>query len=412
MMGQPQSNEPANASVRVVSLTPTAVERDSRTFKQAASVGRLGYESILIEDVRSRLDRATLPFRLVTPRGRFRSSSKGLVRNVWRLLRASVEPRAPAFFTAVRNLWHYGPRTAFVVPRAGLYYLHAPHQYLAIWLRSLGRTPFVYDAHDFYPAGYESPPPVQALWFRSLMWLERRVVRSAAEVVTVSEGCAGLMEACFDRRPIVIPNVHDPRIDEKPQQDLRRSLGLDADVFLMVMVGNDKPGTAISATLGAMQELPADVHLALVGGGWEVHATSIQEHGLEGRVHICAAQPPTELVPFISTADAAIVLYLTHTVDYLHALPNRLFLPIAAGLPVLYPRQLVEMHSLAEEHELGLPLDPSEPDSIVETVLRLRDDPYLLGRLKEASSTARQVLSWERQEPRLRAILEAALPTP
>jgi glycosyltransferase involved in cell wall biosynthesis len=179
----------------------------------------------------------------------------------------------------------------------------------------------------------------------------------------------------------------------------------------MVMVGNDKPGTAISAMLGAMQKLPANVHLALVGGGWEVHATSIQEHGLKGRVHICAAQPPTELVPFISTADAAIVLYLTHTVDYLYALPNRLFLPIAAGLPVLYPRQLIEMHSLAEEYGLGLPLDPSEPESIVESVLRLCDDTNLLERLRKASSTGRQSLSWERQEPRLKAILEAALPT-
>jgi glycosyltransferase involved in cell wall biosynthesis len=393
----------------VVSLTPTAVERDSRTFKQAASVRRLGYESILVEDVPSRLDKTALPFRLVAPRRRTKPVSVSALRRVGRVTRAWVERRAPAVFTAARNVWHYGPRTATFVPRAGLYYLHAPHQYLGIWLRSLGRTPFVYDAHDFYPAGYESAPPVQALWFRILLWLERRCVREATEVVTVTQGCAELMEACFDRKPVVIPNVHDSRIDEDVTTDLRASLELDAGAFLIVMVGNDKPGTATAEMLDAMSRLSSDVHLALVGRGWEAHSASIEDRGLSRRVHVCGPVSPTQIVPFIASADAAVILYLAHTVDYVHALPNRLFLPIAAGLPLLYPRQLIEIDSVAGQYGFGVPIDPGDTDSMVEAISHLRDDDNLMQRLRDGSAAARGDLSWQRHEPVLRQILETSL---
>ena len=312
-------------------------------------------------------------------------------------------------FAASQNVWRYGPATAALLPPASIYYLHAPHQYLAVWLRSLGRTPFIYDAHDFYPAGYDSAPSEQALWFRVLLWLERRAVRRAAEVITVADGCAVLMNSFFDRQPVVIPNVHDSRIDEPAPQGLRKALGLGAEEFLLVMVGNEKPGTATEEALQAMTKLPSQVHLALVGRGWDVFATTISEYGLDGRVHLCGPLPPTQIVSFIAGADAAIVLYLPHTVDYLHALPNRLFLPIAAGLPVLYPRQLVEIRSIAEEHRLGLPLDPGEPDSIVHAISRLIDDDDLRRQLSEGSRSAKVSLAWENEERRLEGILEHAL---
>src|SRR4051812_46557557 len=50
----------------IVSITPTRVEADSRTFKQAASFARFGYTSIVVEGERSHLDKERLPFELRT----------------------------------------------------------------------------------------------------------------------------------------------------------------------------------------------------------------------------------------------------------------------------------------------------------------------------------------------------------
>jgi glycosyltransferase involved in cell wall biosynthesis len=384
---------------RVVSLTPLAADRDSRTFKQAASVARMGFESVLVEDQESRLERGRLPFALrtvaTTPR---RSASRA-----GRLLANFTNQHAPELYQAVLRLWHYGPVTARSVPSASLYYLHSPLQYPAMLLRGR-RTPFVYDAHDFYPADR-----TDELWDRLVTWLERRCVRDAAEVVTVTEGCAGLIEDFFGRRPVVLPNVHDPRIDEPPPEDLRTALGLGTDAFLLVMAGNAKPGTAVEEALTALAELPERVHMAFVGGGWDAYADRLVARGLTSRVHLRPPVPPGQIAPLIRTADAAVILYFALTDDYLHALPNRLFLPISAGLPLVYPSALREMRALAETHGLGIGFDPHDPRSLVEAIRRLLDDDAEFARYRENARRAGQELTWERQEPRLRAIIDASL---
>jgi hypothetical protein len=49
---------------RIVSLTPSRVERDSRTFKEAASMARLGYDSHVVEALPSTSIEGALPFTL------------------------------------------------------------------------------------------------------------------------------------------------------------------------------------------------------------------------------------------------------------------------------------------------------------------------------------------------------------
>ena len=385
---------------RVVSLTPLAVDRDSRTFKQAASVARMGLESVLVEGQESRLDPERLPFALRTVRSEPRRRAPLVARYVAELVRT----HARDLYVVMLRLWHYGAVTARTVPPASLYYLHSPLQYPAVLLRGRGRARFVYDAHDFYPADR-----TDELWDRLLTWLERRCVRDAAEVVTVTDGCAQLIEEFFGRRPVVIPNVHDPRIDEPPSADLRTALGLDADAFLVVMVGNAKPGTAVEEALEALAALPDRVHLAFVGGGWEAYAACIDERGLGSRVHLHPPVPPAQIAPLISTADAAVILYVPLTHDYLHALPNRFFLPISAGLPLIYPESLNEIRALAREHELGIGFDPRRPATLATAIDRLLGDDRALRAYRANVRQAAETLSWERVEPRLQALIEASL---
>jgi glycosyltransferase involved in cell wall biosynthesis len=309
----------------------------------------------------------------------------------------------PKLYRAVTRLWHYGPVTARSLPDASLYYLHSPLQYPALRLRRR-HVPFVYDAHDFYAADRTDEP-----WDRLVGWFERRCVRDATEVVTVTEGCAGLIENCFGRRPVVVPNVHDPRIDEPPREDLRTALRLGADAFLIVMVGNTKPGTAVEEALAALTQLPDHVHLAFVGGGWDAYAALVAEHGLTGRIHLQPPVPPAQIAPLIASADAAAILYFALTPDYLHALPNRLFLPISAGLPLIYPEALREMRALASEYGLGIGFNPQDPSSLVTAVTQLLAVGGPRERYRENARRAARTLTWERQEPRLRAIIEASL---
>jgi glycosyltransferase involved in cell wall biosynthesis len=384
---------------RIVSLTPLAVDRDSRTYKEAASIARMGYESVLVEGQESRLDRTRLPFALLT----VGTESTRRAPLAARYLAELASRHARELYVVLVRLWHYGAVTARSVPAASLYYLHSPLQYPAVLFRGKGKTPFVYDAHDFYPADR-----TDELWDRVLTWLERRCVRDAAEVVTVTEGCATLIEEFFGRRPVVIENMHDPRIDEPPPEGLRTTLGLDRGAFLVVMIGNAKPGTAVDEALDAIAELPDRVHLAFVGGGWDGYADRVRERGLAGRVHLRPPVPPAQIAPLISTADAAVILYVPFSRDYLHALPNRFFLPISAGLPLIYPESLEEIRAIAREHDLGVGFNPREPATLVRAVERLLDDG-VIGAYRQNVARAARTLALERLEPRLQSLVEASL---
>ena len=405
---------------RIVSVTPLAVRRDSRTYKQAASMTRMGYESIVFEGRPSHLEHDGLPFELASAPVEFFGEPESSAvaeaappdiasQSLWKRLRARLHPLAFIAWTLVVC----GVKTARRLPSADLYYLHSFSQFPAIWLRKRARgTPYVYDAHDFYPESRSEVDDSGAgAWIveRFMLALERLCVRGASDVVTVGNGVADLIEQEFKRRPVIVRNCHDGRIDRDRGRRLKESLDLDADAFLIVTAGNAKLGSATDQALSALAGLPDRVHFAFVGAGYERTEATLRSLGLEARVHIVPPVEPTEIVPFVSDADLAAVLYHALTPDYLHSLPNRFFSAIAAGLPLLYPRQLPELSKLAERHGLGVAIDPRSPASIATGVQGLIDDSARLEALRANVHRAREELTWEREEQKLSDLITSAL---
>jgi glycosyltransferase involved in cell wall biosynthesis len=268
-------------------------------------------------------------------------------------------------------------------------------------------APFVYDAHDAY-FDWDSHNWYPRAFDLYLRVLERRCVRAAAGFVTVSDGVAALLERRYGRRPEVVRNLHDLRIDESGGPDVREAAGVGDDGFLLVLVGNEKPGDAIGETLSALTELPDRVQLAFLGRGYEKHDELIRELELTERVHIVDPVAPTQVTDAIRGADAGLVLYRGDEKNYLHALPNRFFHSVAAGLPVIYP-PLPEISALADRHGLGLAIDPADPDSIAGAIRVLSEDPEESARYRANAERAREVLNWEQEEQRLREVVRSAL---
>ena len=390
---------------RVVSITPVPVERDSRTFKHAASLARLGYESVALEGAPSGLG-GELPFELasVTRRPAAAPGPAGPPSA------AANRPRRSAAMRAVRRALdlpitlgaqlRWNLRTHRALPPADLYYLHSYNQFLAVSLKARRRgVPYIYDAHDFYSEEDSSPEAagIGRLSGRLLGAIERACVRRAAGLTTVSDGVADLMERRFGRRPEVIRNCPDLRLDRTSAGDVRSRIAAPEQAFVLVSVGNAKVGDTIEEALLALEQLPDDVHLAFVGEGYERHRERARQHRLEGRVHFLAPVPPTEVADFISTADASPILYRAFTPNFHNALPNRFFHAIAAGLPLIYP-PLAEITALAERYRLGVAADPTDPASVAGAVRALRDDPAVADGYRENVRRAREELSWEREE--------------
>jgi glycosyltransferase involved in cell wall biosynthesis len=394
----------------VVSVTPIAVERDSRTYKQAASLARLGYRSLVLEGDPSSIAGAELPFELLTVGGKRHdgdapappepdppspapSTNPSIAARLLERLRRLGEPPLALLANLRWNL-----RTFRSLPKADLYWLHSYNQFPAVRARARGRA-YVYDAHDSYFEVYpDDGDGYRSRWTpRLFAAIERRCVRGAREFVTVSDGVAGLLESRFGRRPAVIRNCPDLRLDKRAPRSVREVAGVPDDAFLLVAVGNAKPGMTVAEGLRAVARLPERVHIAFVGGGMEAFRPLVAQLGIGERAHLLPPVPPTEVTSFMEGADAAPVLYYAITPNFMNALPNRFFHAVAAGLPILYP-PLAEITKLSTAHDLGLPIDPRDPDSIAAAVGELIDDPARAEEFGANVRAAREELSWEHEE--------------
>src|ERR1041385_4568880 len=381
----------------IVSISPVRIEADTRTFKQAASISRFGYTSIVVEAEKSDLEKSMLPFELYSLSDAVlngnqlsvavespTSRDSGVKQNVKAVLRRLGLTRLLSFAQNVRvfisglarYLYRHGLMTFRSTPRASLYVLHSPLQFPAVYfLTKKYKAPFIYDAHDFYGRIEESDEgiPLNERWLKSVYRrVESLCVKRAAAVITVSQGIADLQRAKFGCKSIVIRNVQDARLGTATITNLRDVLQLPADRFLLVTVGQAKPGQALREMLDAMYTLPATIHLALVGRGYEQYLDEIRSKDLQERVHIVPPVKSYEVVPFIRTADAAIILYYARSPNYTNCLPNGFFQSVTAGLPLLYP-ELPEIQKIAEQYELGIAINPQSADSIRVGVLKLND---------------------------------------
>jgi glycosyltransferase involved in cell wall biosynthesis len=380
---------------RVVSLTPARLERDSRTLKEATTIAGLGHESIVVEAQGSSADFSQAPFALLTLRAAGEamvdSGTEGRRATVTRLTALAGRVAGPLYFLA--SWAAFNVSTARRLPPADLYWVHGYEQVLAVWLR---RRPYVYDAHDLYEAlPYDGR---RLRWGeRTTHWvrarIEARCIRRARVCVTTSAAMARAYEARHRHPFRVIRNAQDARLARPTGADLRALAGAGPDDFLLVMVGQNKPGTVVPT------RLPAGVRIAFVGDGYDgVPAPD--------GVAFVGSFAPEEIAALIASADAAALLYVPVNANSPLQLVNGLFHAVAAGLPLLLPAGMDAIRQVGEEHGLGVVVEPADPDALATGIAALRAD---ITTLRANVTRAAPALSWEAEEAAVAAVLAEAL---
>jgi glycosyltransferase involved in cell wall biosynthesis len=456
----------------VVSVTPLAVERDSRTYKQATSLARLGYRSIVFEALPSGALPAELPFELVTLGGRqaapaaaaaepavdaapaiaggasnpapaprrtpldaladalpsgvrrvaawgwaaHQRTRRGYYRTKFalrtRAARARQRSTPLVFLTLLRDYVRKIRATAAQMPGGDLYCLHAPFLFPAVWWRARGRSAVVYDAHDLYAVLRHDGRPLTAadrgMW---AIWdaVEHRAARRASACTTVGDGVADAARARFGRSFTVVRNAHDRRLDATGVPGVRERFGLSDDDVVLAVSGNYKRVMAVESLLDALAALDDRVHAVFFGADYAGFPERAAGLGLDGRAHFHEAVAPTHIVPSLLGADLAPILYTPATANVSNALPNGFFHAVAAGVPVLYPRGLPELAGLCARLQLGWEIDPERPAALAAAIQARLDAPDEVERCRAAVVRAREELSWEREERAFADVVAAAL---
>ena len=418
----------ARAITTIVQVTPVALQSDSRTYKQAETLARAGYRSVVLEGKTS-ITPPAMSFELFSPNEAASApvweagtatapqvdtfSVRRMITSTLRkcglgiVVDLAISALDVRYFMRLQSARRWG-----AVPSGDLYILHSSFYYPMVKrLAASNGARILYDAHDAYfdlsPDGDNSNPRFRRL--RSFYELvERRCVRRADVFLTVSKGVADLIDGRYGRRPLIVRNMHDPRLDRASELSVRRAAGVREKDFLFVSVGNYKPGMAISQALRALQDCAENVHVAFLGLGYDQIRSEVESCGLSSRVHLMSPMPPDQIIPFIRDADAALLTYFGLTSSYDYLFPNGFFQALAAELPLVCP-VLREMRTVVEREKTGIVVDPTQWTEVRDAMKRLSEDADCFNQFKAAAKAAAPRYSWEREETHFLSAVNSSL---
>jgi glycosyltransferase involved in cell wall biosynthesis len=185
---------------------------------------------------------------------------------------------------------------------------------IALVLRAVDRTRFVFDHHDLCPELFRSRFPDGArLPYRGLLALERRTHRTADHVISTNDSYRDIAIKRSGKKPqdvTVVRTGPDPdKLKRGPEvQDLRRGRRFLA-AYIGVMGPQDGVDIVVRAADLIIREMGrADIAFTLIGSGdcYDELVALRDELGLVGHVEFTGRAPDALVREILSTADVGL----------------------------------------------------------------------------------------------------------
>lgn len=361
---------------RVTMLLRNPYTHDTRVEKEARSLRDAGYAVTIVADG----DEA-LPAR---------ETKDGVA--VWRIPRLGRRIPVLRYLRHRRNLMRAVEATQPDIIHAHDSETLEPVGRLA---RRLG-VPFVYDAHDLWLGRiFRDRSRLNLALFKAYYrWVERTFLPRAAGWVTVSGPIARHLEREYGIGPVgVVANVPERPTGPPEVRDLKTLPGaerLPPGVPIVLYLGRVISGRGVDELVAALPMVDAGAHLVFLGGG--AHAPVIEAQarriGVADRLHVLPLVPPDDVIPYAASATVGVSAAVPTCLNYIYSLPNKLFQPMAAGLPVVasnFP-QVVEV---VDDHDAGITVDMTDPAAIAAALNELLADPE---RARRMGANARRAI--------------------
>lgn len=238
----------------------------------------------------------------------------------------------------------------------------------------------IFDSHELETHRNPPLPPARQRWMAKY---EGRLLPQCDFVTTVCSSIAEHLHIEYKiTKPMVIVNA--PIVDRQlspvavarwgripVDSDVRSESKFPSSSYLLVVVGNLTINRGIETLLQAMQLLPENVVLAMIGKSTDEFRQKIEsliiECKLSSRVKMIEPVNPVHLVDFLKTADAGIIPIIPKTLSYEYALPNKLFECAFAGLPVI-ASDTKELKLITEKFRLGVTFPPGDVQALANAI--------------------------------------------
>lgn len=260
-----------------------------------------------------------------------------------------------------------------------------------------------YNSRELYAflGGLRNRPFLQAL----VRTIEKFFIHKVDLVLTTGYLDSETLEKYYGiKNTLVIRN--NPLFQQPTNKvDFRKLYGLSDDKIILLYQGVLLEGRGIPLILKAIKDLPKTALIILGEGEQKENFKKIAEvFKISERVIFAGSINQKDLINYTAGADIGLSLIENISVSYFHALPNKLFEYIMAGLPVL-ASDLPQMKQIVEDYQIGEAINIEHSENIVSTLKRWIDNPDVTRKYRENCKLAAKELNWQEEYKRTKKYL-------
>jgi glycosyltransferase involved in cell wall biosynthesis len=267
-----------------------------------------------------------------------------------------------------------------------------------VLIKLIKRIPLVYDAHEIYWIMEAKKYPQQVL--KILRWAENFLLRFVDFFITVGQVRVDYYKKSYQEPIFTVGNWYDPALpDKKLDQELRSSLGIANDSFLVTYGGTLSKTRASDILLEVIDKFQhqTTIHWIICGGGI-LQSNFERAASQNGQLHFLGWVD--NMGPILSASDALIYLMdLTHPYAK-YASPNNLYTSIAWSIPLI-GTEAGEIGLVLKDRESAILINSADIESISSAVSDLWRDKDLSGVIANNLKILQTKYSWDLASKRL-----------
>ncbi|MHB8904894.1 MAG: glycosyltransferase [Melioribacteraceae bacterium] len=262
-------------------------------------------------------------------------------------------------------------------------------------IAKLKRAKVYYNSRELYAflGGLRNRPFLQSIVTR----VEKFFITKVDLVLTTGEMDSEFIEKFYGiKNTLVIRNI--PLLQTPTAKiDFRKLYNIPDDKLILLYQGVLLEGRGVQMIMRTMVKLTNTV-LVILGDGEQKNNFQklAQQLNISERVFYAGTIGQRELINYTAGGDVGLSLIENISVSYYHALPNKLFEYIMAGLPVLCS-DLPQMKKIVEEYQVGESISVENENNIYFTLKRWSESLELLKSYRNNCLLAAQKLNWQEE---------------
>lgn len=257
---------------------------------------------------------------------------------------------------------------------------------------------FVFDHHDLCPELYLSKYNREDLFYRALLYLERKQFQTADAVISTNESYKEVAIRRGGKKPEQVTVVRSgpllSRFEPVPPEPALRKGRSHLCVYLGVMGPQDGVDYAIRAAKRVVSQGFEDVHFAFIGSGdsYDDLVALAHELGLDPWITFTGRIPDEDLKRYLCTADLGIAPDPKTPLNDVSTM-NKIVEYMAMGLPVVSFDLKESRYSAGDA---AVYIEGDDPNAMGDAIVELLQDPDRRRQMGEIGKRrVREALAWD-----------------